>query len=106
MQMQQWVNNVHEEFIERFLRQRIERLESSLTDLLKLMGITEDIEAYTVNRNLSYEETAGQYQLRCRVDILEQRLERLSRAFKNLESDALSAAMHRITEWHNLMKAS
>lgn len=104
--MQAWINNVQEEFIERFLRQRVERLENGLNELYRAIGVHEDIDAYLVNRSIGFEETAGQYQLRCRIEILDQRMDRMYKAFKNLESDALCEAMRRLTEFQNIMKAS
>lgn len=104
--MNEWLNNIHEDFIERFLRQRIEKLESSLTGLFESLGFAEDLDSYVMNRNLTVIETSAQYQLRCRLEVIEQRYDRLQKNFKTLESDAMNEAMRRLTDWWNMNKAS
>lgn len=102
----EWLNNVNEEFIERFLRQRIERLESRFNVLLEAMGVPEDPKPFVMNRNPGvwetdnhYVENAPQYQLRCRLELAEQRLDRITKSFENLESNAMGEAMKRMTEY-------
>lgn len=110
--MNEWLNNVNEEFMERFLRQRIERLEGNFNALLDAVGVSEGPEPYHMNRNIHFEGSsqhvtnASQYQLRCRLELAEQRFDRLKKSFENLESDAMSAAMKRMTDYWNAARAS